>query len=94
MSEKAYAIDRMLTHMKLAGLFKKCRGIVFGSMSGPDSKREYENTVKRVFSDCDFPIMMGLNAGHCKNKLSLPLNVKAEMNTKTKSITFLESALR
>jgi len=38
--EPPYKIDRMLSHMKLAGLFKGVKGVVLGSFEGYDHKAE------------------------------------------------------
>jgi muramoyltetrapeptide carboxypeptidase len=92
-NEKPYKIDRMLTHMKLAGKFKKCRGLIF-SIPGPNPKEHYIATLKDVFQDFRGPIVFNFPAGHTKVKLTVPLGVNVRLNTKNKSLEFLEAALR
>lgn len=91
-NEKPYQIDRMLNQLKLSGLFDKCNGILFGSLDGPNPQKHYVETIKSVVSGYKFPVMIGFPAGHGKEKMSLPLGIKTELNTRNKSVTFLESA--
>ena len=91
--EKPYVIDRMLTHLKLAGLFEKCRGVIFGSLTGPNPLSHYKQTLKEIFSDYSFPVVMSFPAGHCKRKYTLPFGVRAKLDTKRKTLTYLEAAL-
>lgn len=93
-NEKPYQIDRMLTHLKLAGKFKKCRGLVFGSLAGPNPSDHYRQTIQSVLEDCRFPILSNISAGHTKIKTTLPLGLKIKLDAKAKSITYLEAALK
>lgn len=92
-NEKPYKIDRMLTHMKLAGKFRKCRGLIF-SIPGPNPKQHYIATIQDVLKDFRGPIVFNFPAGHTKVKLTVPLGIRACLNTQKKSLEFLESALR
>lgn len=92
-NEKPYKIDRMLTHMKLAGKFKKCRGLIF-SIPGPNPKEHYIATIKDVFKDFRGPIVFNFPAGHTKVKLTVPFGIKVRLNANNKSLEFLEAALR
>ena len=59
--ERLYAIDRMLTYLKLAGVFEGVRGLVFGSLDpvAADRDRPYGMTdvILDVLGDMDVPIL-------------------------------------
>lgn len=94
-NERPYEIDRMLMHLKLAGKFNKCKGIVFGSLVGPNPTEHYIDTIKGIVSDYKFPVLFNFPAGHTKKKITLPLGIKVCLNTKhSRSLTFLEPALK
>lgn len=92
-NEKPYAVDRMLTQLKIAGKFKKCRGLVFGSLAGANPLEHYIETIRDVLSDQDFPVLFNFPAGHSEQKITLPLGVNVRLQTRDRSLTFLESAL-
>lgn len=92
--EKPYEIDRMLMHLKLAGLFEKCRGVLFGSLPGPSSLNHYKRVLREIFADYSFPVVMNFPGGHCKKRYTLPFGVQVELNTKRKTLTYLEAALQ
>ena len=93
-NEKPYAIDRMLTQLKLAGKFKRCRGIVFGSLAGANPLDHYVETILDVLKDFDFPILFNFPAGHSEKKVTLPLGVKIKIDSRDRSLSYLEAALR
>lgn len=92
--EKPYEIDRMLTHLKLAGLFEKCRGVLFGSLPGPNPLNHYKRVLREIFADYSFPVVMNFPGGHCKRRYTLPFGVQVELDTRRKTLTYLEAALQ
>lgn len=93
--EKPYQVDRLLTQLKLAGRFQKCRGVVFGSLAGSTHPAEdYVKTIRDVLDDFSGPVVMRFPAGHMAHSVTLPLGVKIALDTKSKAINFLESALK
>ena len=97
--EKTYAIDRMLTHLRLAGKFNDCAGIVLGDFKNceieyPDYGFTLEEIVRDVVAPCGKPIFSGLQSGHCTPKITLPLGVKCRMDAKKCTLTALEAATR
>ena len=72
--EYTYSIDRMLTQLRLAGVFDRCAGIVFGDFRRCETEYpDYGFTLREVIGDvvlpCGKPVFMGLRAGHCTPKL-------------------------
>jgi muramoyltetrapeptide carboxypeptidase len=70
--EPAYKIDRMLSQMKLAGLFKQVRGVVTGSFERCHNPEYIPGILQEIFGQA-LPLLMGLDAGHGQPNLSLVL---------------------
>jgi muramoyltetrapeptide carboxypeptidase len=79
--ERLYAIDRMLTYLKLAGVFAGVRGVVFGNIepvqADHDQPYSMPEVILDVLGDLDMPILYGFPAGHCARPLTLPFGVQA-----------------
>ncbi len=97
--EEPYRIDRMLTQMIEAGKFKKASGIILGNFSGCEPKKDDSNSfsLKEVLYsrlyELNIPVVYGMSFGHIKNKLTLPVGIKAEFNSINQTITLLENAV-
>ena len=100
-NEEPYRIDRMLTHLWLAGKLQTCKGIAIGnfknceakgiSISGPSFT--LKEVIQERTKDLGIPVVYGLPFGHVKSKLTLPLGVEAELNANTKTIRLLQPAV-
>ena len=79
--ERLYAIDRLLTTLKLSGLLRGVRGLVFGNFGKveADAHLDYDarDVIIDVLGDLGIPILYGLPAGHCPHPLTLPFGVGA-----------------
>jgi muramoyltetrapeptide carboxypeptidase len=79
--ERLYALDRMLTYLRLAGIFEAVRGVVFGSMECVAADRHLpygvEEIILDILGDLHIPILWGFPAGHCAQPLTLPFGVRA-----------------
>ena len=79
--EAPYRIDRMLTHLRLAGILKKISGLGFGTFTNctdenNDSKGEsftITNILKDRTKDLKIPIIANLPIGHGVSNASLPI---------------------
>ena len=93
--EKPYAIDRMLSYLRQAGVFQGVRAVLFGDMSlnrvGPNEPYGVEGVIEDVLGDLDVPILSGFPIGHGDNSLTLPLGVEAELDADAGSLALLES---
>ncbi len=78
--ERLYAIDRMLTALRLAGVFAGVRGLVFGSLEPAevDRKRPYRvrEIILDVLGEMHIPVLSGFPAGHCPDPLALPFGTR------------------
>ncbi|GHU72047.1 peptidase U61 [Clostridia bacterium] len=96
--EKSYAVDRMLTQLRLAGKLDACAGIVLGDFTGcGESMRGYNLPLSQIFEDilkpCCKPILGGFSIGHCSHNVTLPLGVAARLDADARTLTILESAV-
>ena len=79
--EEISRIDRMMTHLKYAGKFDDCNGILFGNFAGCENTygENYElmDLLKNFFKDYEKPVIYGLESGHEKPDLvTIPLGAK------------------
>ncbi len=94
--EYTYKLDHMLTQLRLAGKFDQCAGIVFGdfrncNIEHPGFGFILDELIEDIVAPCGKPIFMGLQAGHCTPKITLPLGIQAKMNADECRLTLLES---
>jgi len=77
-NEPAYKIDRMLTQMKMAGIFDKLRGVIICQFSGADSAVA-TTTVERLVLDYvdspDVPVISNYPHGHTLPNLTVPVGL-------------------
>lgn len=98
--EDPYAIDRMLTQLKLAGKFNGVKGIILGDFSDcVASKKEYEEQLPliKVFEDIikplGVPTIYNIQLGHCEPVLTLPLGSEVRLNGEEGFIELLEKPI-
>ncbi|WP_353068340.1 LD-carboxypeptidase [Tunturibacter empetritectus] len=81
---KPYQWDRMLLHLRYAGVLEKVTGIVFGDMEqnvSPDEQDYLERAILHALREFDGPIAVGLRCGHVSMyNVTLPLGVAARLD--------------
>ena len=96
---KPYQWDRMLLHLRYAGLMERVRGIVFGDMeqccTSADEMRLLERTLLHSTRFFTGPVALGLRSGHVNApNITLPMGVSARLTcTSDASLHILESAV-
>ena len=86
-NEKLYQVDRNLTQWILAGKLRKIRGLILGNFKGLKSRDVYK--ILSTQMKIDFPLVHCPYIGHVKNKISLPVGARVELNAAKKSLTIL-----
>ncbi len=91
-AEKPYRIERMLTHMRMAGKLDRVAGIVFGSFSycEGDGEREVAEIIREMFRDAPYPVATGVPAGHGDDNIILPLGVKMKLDGAARRLSLIE----
>jgi muramoyltetrapeptide carboxypeptidase len=92
--EAPYRIDRLLTQMMLAGSFQRAVGIVLGSFNGCGGHQTVLSVFKDVFADLKVPILSGLDVGHDRHNLTLPIGQIACLDTGRRRLTYQAPATR
>lgn len=100
--EAPYRIDRMLTQLRLGGVLQKAAGIIIGSFikcdhpSNADSNNK--NIVQEILAerlgDLGIPVLFGAPVGHGDHNIALPFGISAELDSNTKSLTFISDLTR
>lgn len=93
--ERPYRIERMLTHLKMAGKLDGIAGVVFGSFTNceGDGSRDLGEIIRELFGDAPYPVVAGLAAGHGAENLLLPFGVKMSLDAGAGALSLLESPL-
>lgn len=97
-AEEPYRIDRMLTNLKLAGVFNEIAGLILGTFRKciPEESN-YSFTLEEVFEqhfkDAKFPVYYGAQIGHASNKFTVPIGMEVEINADNGTFRLLESAV-
>lgn len=97
--EPIYKYDCMLTQLKNAGRLRGVKGIVFGTLGLRRSEARPQRLVsilKEVLHDFPGPIVTGFPAGHLgagKLFVTLPLGVRARLETRPLGLKLLEEAV-
>jgi muramoyltetrapeptide carboxypeptidase len=92
--EAPYRIDRMLTQMKMAGLFAGLAGLVLGSFEDCGSTDEIDALVLERFADLSIPIVSGAGVGHGRSNWTVPLGLAARLDTAADELRFLEPTFK
>jgi muramoyltetrapeptide carboxypeptidase len=100
--EQPYAIDRMLTQLRLAGKLEQAAGIIFGECEDcrpRDYKPSFESTfslgevVDRILGGLKIPVLYGLTIGHTDDQLTLPEGIEATLDADKGELILEEAAV-
>ncbi|MBI2505129.1 MAG: LD-carboxypeptidase [Candidatus Latescibacteria bacterium] len=98
--EYPYRLDRMLNHLRLAGVLECLGGLVLGQFKDCFIPEEtgrspnLEEMVMELTEGLDLPVVAGVPYGHFKRRLVLPLGVEAVLDTYVPQLSLVESAFR
>jgi muramoyltetrapeptide carboxypeptidase len=90
LGERAYRIDRVLTHMDLANMFRGVKALVLGPFVGgnePDGSNKISAILKEFAQRQSFPVFSGLPVGHVPHSQCLPLNTTATLKVSSSGTT-------
>lgn len=96
--EHPYKIDRMLTQLKLSGKLDSVKGFVFGIFKGLNQRKPFypnnsftlKEVIDQIIKPMGKPIVLGMPIGHIKEKLTLPIGIKARVSASEKKLQLLE----
>lgn len=94
-SEYPHRIDGYLAQLRLAGVFERIAGLILADFKDCERppRAGFRMPLKRIFQDffarAHFPIALNFPFGHSKNKFTLPLGVRATLDSQ-KAVLILE----
>ncbi len=95
---KPYQWDRMLVHLRLAGMLEGVVGIVFGDMAQCGNGDEIEASLMHALRDFNGPIGIGLRSGHvASGNITVPFGVRVRLEFEDEArprMRFVEAAVR
>ena len=92
--EALYRIDRMLTQMKMAGLFDGMAGLILGSFDNCGPVDGIEALVMEIFDGWDIPIVSGAPVGHGRSNWTVPLGLEARLDASRRELVFTEQTFQ
>jgi muramoyltetrapeptide carboxypeptidase len=100
LGERPYRIDRLLTHLDLAGVFGAASGVIAGDFSScrePEATRADSPTAEDVLVDrlgrLPVPVALQGAFGHGTRNRALPYGTLCELDTGAGTLTALEGAV-
>jgi muramoyltetrapeptide carboxypeptidase len=91
--EPLYRIDRMLTHLRLSGVFDGIHGFVAGHFKECGDTNALNELLLDAVADQNIPVMTGLPVGHGQENMTLPIGLAASLNTDQMALSFVESCV-
>ncbi|MEO8200556.1 MAG: LD-carboxypeptidase [Gemmatimonadota bacterium] len=96
--EDLYSVDRMLAHLRMAGVLGRVKGVMVGQFT--DMKRNtsdgalgFDEVLATYFLPLRIPVAYGLPIGHVDDQWTLPLGVEASFDATTGEVQILEGAV-
>jgi muramoyltetrapeptide carboxypeptidase len=100
LGERPYRVDRLITHLDLAGVFSAVAGVVVGDFSGclePAPTRDQSPTAAEVIEErlgrLAIPVATGAPIGHGSRNVAVPYGGLVELDTRFGTLAALEGAV-
>ncbi len=96
--EAPYRIDRLLTQLQLSGVLAGAAGVmlgVFQKCEPPDAEPSLSlaETLEGQLSGSKVPSVYGYSFGHVPHIYTLPVGIRARLDTEARTVTLLEPAV-
>ena len=95
--ERPYRLDRLWTHLRLAGVFERVRGIVLGDFTDcevKDAPYGSEDVLRSLAEETGLPCAAGFPIGHGVPNYPVALGTRVRLDAGAALLTFLEGAVR
>jgi muramoyltetrapeptide carboxypeptidase len=93
--ERPYRLDRMWTHLRLAGVFKQVRGIALGDFTGCEEKGasySARDVLRSLAEETGLPCAIGFPIGHGAINHPVPMGCLSRLDATAGKLEFLEAA--
>lgn len=94
--ERPYRLDRMWTHLALAGVFARVRGIVLGTFTQceeKDAPYSSGDLLRELAAVTGKPCAAGFPIGHGDMNEPVALGIRVRLDASARRLTFLEGAV-
>jgi len=94
--EAPYSIDRMLTHLWLAGRLQRCAGFALGKFTEAETDGNtfsVERVLRDRFEPLGLPTLRGLMIGHVDDQTVVPIGARARLDVDAGTLMLLEPAV-
>jgi muramoyltetrapeptide carboxypeptidase len=92
--EARYRVDRLLFHLRNAGVFGRIGGLVIGDLTHGAPVEEgipaVEETVRDATASYAFPILFGVPYGHSSERATLPVGPRVRLDAERGELTLLD----
>lgn len=91
--ERPYRLDRMWTHLTLAGVLKGLAGVVFGDFTGceeKDATYSSADVLDELAQALGVPCAAGFVIGHGDVNFPVPLGARVRLDADRQALTFIE----
>lgn len=97
-NEEPYRIDRWMTQLDLARGFRHAAALMIGICDncGPaegEVSLSFDETIDQHLQPLTIPAVSGYSFGHIRNQFTLPIGIRAQLDTKRQTVTLLEPAV-
>ncbi len=91
--EPTYSVDRILTHLRQSGALRRVAGVVLGRLVVPPRRRfppdrSLDDVLREALVPLGVPVIRDVPAGHVRAKKTLPLGVRAVLDTAARTLRF------
>ncbi len=94
--ERPYRLDRMWTHLRLAGVFSRVRGVVLGDFTDCEDAGggwSAAQVLQDLAEETGLPCAAGFRIGHGSLNFAVPLGVKVRLDAGAGTLEMLEAAV-
>ena len=97
-NEEPYRVDRMMTQLQLSQGFRHAAAIMLGifencEATDNDSALTLDETVDQHLLPLTRPAVAGYSFGHIRNQFTIPVGLRATLDTRQQTLTLLEPAV-
>jgi muramoyltetrapeptide carboxypeptidase len=97
-NEAPYRIDRWMTQLDLSVGFSKAAGVMVGVCEdcGPEHEEislTLDQTLDIHLQPLSIPAVTGYSIGHIRDQFTVPMGIRATLDTERQTVTLLESAV-
>jgi muramoyltetrapeptide carboxypeptidase len=96
LGEPPYRLDRMITHLQLAGKFRSLAGILLGTFHECEpTQGDYTtaDVLKEMLQPLHIPILANFPAGHGPDNWAIPFGARVCIDADARSVEFMEPAV-